>query len=83
MSIVKKKYTIWQTLKEGGFYRVFHFPDFPNMWGEEKKLTYKHNQINRIYVNIVVDENKHIGQRQFDDLNEAHSYWLKVYGQKQ
>jgi hypothetical protein len=77
---VKKKYTIWQTLREGGFYRVFNCPEYPNMWGEEKKLTYKHNLVTKIQVNIV-KENAHLGSYQFDNFDEAVIAWAKVYGE--
>jgi len=78
---IKKKYSIWQTLREGGFYRVFKCPDHPNMWGEEKKLTYKHNLITKIYVNIA-EGNRHLGRYEFDNFDEALIAWEKVYGEK-
>lgn len=50
------------------------------MWGEEKKLTYKHNLVTKIQVNIV-KENAHLGSYQFDNFDEAVIAWAKVYGE--
>lgn len=78
---IKKKYTIWSTLKDQGYYRVFNCPQYPQMWGEEKKITYKHKATLKVTVNIV-EGDWHLGAREFDNLIEAHQFWVKTYGQK-
>lgn len=74
---LKKKYTIWQTLRDGGFFRVFRCPDYPNLWGTEKKLTWKHNQVNRFFISL--KEGNHIlGNLEFDNAVEAIEKWEKL-----
>lgn len=78
---VKKKYTIWQNLLDGGHFRVFKCPDYPGIWGTEKKLTYKHNQVTIFHVDLT-DEKGFLTSNSFNSMIDAMSYWLEHSGKK-
>lgn len=77
-SPLKKKYTIWQTLRDGGFYRVFECPECKHLWGYEKKLTWKHNRVEKFIVGLY-EGNHCFGNREFESMAEAYHFWVKTY----
>jgi hypothetical protein len=76
---VKKKYTIWQALKDQGYFRHFTAIDYPGLTGSEKRLTYKHVETRIFFVECL----NQFGQKtylEFKDETEALFAWGKING---
>ena len=76
---MKKKYTIWQSLQQKGYFRHFKCPDYPGLTGSEKRLTYKHIETRIFFVEC----KNQLGQTtylEFKDETEALYAWGKING---